>query len=551
MRSSRQSRRAFASLLVVVISLAGFFSVLRNSHGQTAGYDQLIADGRALLKGGKTQEAAVKAKAAADLTPDRFEAYELAAMIGMARKDNQSAKAFLDMAVQRAPEQKRYELYDAMRSIDPEGVERAYRQRVEAGRRACQEKAFAKAGKELYEAWKIKPSEVGAAFEAASAYVAGEDYPLTVTILRELARSKEQKAADEAKRFLDKLKPMAEKKAAAYYQTGNQLLTKGDNDGAIENLNQAILLNSNLVLAFNDRGLAYFNKGEIDRAIQDYDQALKLNSNFAMAFHNRGKTYMSKGQNDRALQDLDQAMKLGPSQGEVLAGINKSVAVSQKPEIKAGDDGVEMVQIPAGEFWMGNDSAKNESPRRQVYLDAFWIDKYEVTVAPYSRFKVATGRWQEILSSNWPAGDVGWPEASAYCAWVGKRLPTEAEWEKAARGTDGRKYPWGDQSLSSRANTRASGSTQRVAVGSFPTGVSPYGVHDMVGNVSEWVADWYDENYYRSAPNRNPKGPASGRFRVMRGNSYDSWGEPRVSHRSYSQPVEPFVNGAVGFRCAQ
>ncbi len=113
--------------LVVFTLLAASLTILRNSHGQTTSYDQLIADGRALLKGDKTQEAAAKAKAAADLTPDRFEAYELGAMIGVARKDNQSAKAFLERAIQRAPDQKRYELYDTMRSIDPDGVERAFR----------------------------------------------------------------------------------------------------------------------------------------------------------------------------------------------------------------------------------------------------------------------------------------------------------------------------------------------------------------------------------------------------------------------------------------
>ncbi len=208
---------------------------------------------------------------------------------------------------------------------------------MDAGRQARQDKAFAKAGKEFYEAWKLKPSEVSAAFEAASAYVSGEDYPLTVTVLRELSNSKEQKAADEAKRFLDRLRPATDKKAAAYYQTGSELLTKGDSNGAIENLNQAILLNPNHVQAFNDRGLAYSNKKEFDRAIGDFDQAIQLNANFAMAFHNRGKAYLSKGLTDQGMKDMDQAMKLGPSQEDVVAELNRGAESNIKEEQKNND----------------------------------------------------------------------------------------------------------------------------------------------------------------------------------------------------------------------
>src|ERR671918_1474597 len=169
-------RHLWLGFLLLFI-LLGSVRFLSDSHGQTTSYDQVIADGKGLLKSGKPQEAAAKAKAAVDLTPERYEAYELAAMVGIARKDDESARAFLQMAVQRAPDQKRYELYDLIRSIDPEGANRLYQRHVEAGRQARQEKSFAKAGKEYYEAWKIKPSEVGIGFEAASAYVAGEDYP--------------------------------------------------------------------------------------------------------------------------------------------------------------------------------------------------------------------------------------------------------------------------------------------------------------------------------------------------------------------------------------
>lgn len=254
---------------------------------------------------------------------------------------------------------------------------------------------------------------------------------------------------------------------------------------------------------------------------------------------------------------------------------------------RSGDtDGAEMVSVPAGEFWMGNDPSdlvdvieeckqnglidcrhyQSEQPRRKVYLDAFWIDKFEVTNALYRRFVSATGRrapryWR---SRTWsgpkrPVIGTDWNDAEAYCRWAGKRLPTEAEWEKAARGTDGRRYPWGNiwdprkaNAYKTRDDREWTGETEDV--GSNPEGISPYGAHDMAGNVWEWVADWYDAKYYRRAPNRNPKGPDSGKMRVVRGGSWQrSLSQHpsylRASHRSYEEPTYSFDN--IGFRCAR
>ncbi len=239
-----------------------------------------------------------------------------------------------------------------------------------------------------------------------------------------------------------------------------------------------------------------------------------------------------------------------------------------------GNDNAEMVFVPAGEFTMGsNDGGANEKPVHQVYLDDFWIDVYEVTNALYKKC-VDAGKCQPpgSLSSakqssyfgnsqfdNYPVTFVSWNDAKTYCEWAGKRLPTEAEWEKAARGTDARVYPWGNEWDGNKANVE-----QRVGdttlVGSYPAGASPYGVLDMTGNVWEWVADWYDGSYYANSPSRNPPGPPSGQYRALRGGGWaDDHYSVRVAHRydltyptfSFDFYYPTFRYNFVGFRCAQ
>lgn len=230
-----------------------------------------------------------------------------------------------------------------------------------------------------------------------------------------------------------------------------------------------------------------------------------------------------------------------------LAGLTKSAS--------GANDGAEMVSVPAGEFWMGSDDGDaDEKPRRRLYLDAFRIDKFEVTNALFGGFMQATGHralgwWNDgkWSGATKPVVGVNWNDANAYCNWAGKRLPTEAEWEKAARGTDGGKYPWGEQWNTSRAN---SNERKTVAVGSYSRGASPYGAQDMAGNVWEWVADWYFESYYRNAPERNPKGPSFGQYRVLRGGSWNS--PPRDLRTSYRIMFGPSARSfSFGFRCAQ
>jgi formylglycine-generating enzyme required for sulfatase activity len=223
------------------------------------------------------------------------------------------------------------------------------------------------------------------------------------------------------------------------------------------------------------------------------------------------------------------------------------------PQEKTGKDGAPMMLVPEGEFTMGSGSVI-----RRVHVDAFYMDKYEVTNARYGKFLKATGRQAPNNSADnridRPVTGVSWEDAGAYCRWAGKRLPAEAEWEKAARGTDGRLYPWGndppDAKLANYKQERNSSGGGLAAVGSFEAGKSPYGLYDMAGNVWEWVADWYDQDYYRHGPNRNPRGPESGEEKVIRGGSWDFQAQSLlvVARMSFEPTMR---SGFIGFRCAQ
>ncbi len=280
-----------------------------------------------------------------------------------------------------------------------------------------------------------------------------------------------------------------------------------------------------------------------------------------------------------------------------LIGCAEQPKQTATPARAGGPDTSKMVYVPAGKFIMGNYRGDaGEQPQRTVYLSAYYIDKDEVTNAEYEAFVKATKHpepmgignidgkfvadfrpWRDsrFNKPNQPVVCVGWDDAAAYAKWAGKRLPTEAEWEKAARGVDGRLYPWGDfwepeycNSMAINSKTKTTnflefynkifigdplpsmtGRQTPLPVGSFPSGRSPYGCYDMAGNVAEWVADYFDAKYYLSAPDRNPLGPSQGTQRVIRGGGFNNPEHVlRCSARLREDVRYWSIN--VGFRCA-
>jgi serine/threonine-protein kinase len=223
-------------------------------------------------------------------------------------------------------------------------------------------------------------------------------------------------------------------------------------------------------------------------------------------------------------------------------------------------DGTVMVYVPAGEFEMGSEDGNDqEHPVHTVALDAFWIDQTEVTNDQFRSCVeegVCDGFWtcppfEDPDLGEHPVVCISWEQAGIYCEWVGGRLPTEAEWEYAARGPEGHTYPWGedDPTCDLAQWVRCQGET--VPVGSLPAGASWCGALDMAGNTMEWVSDWYDETYYASSPAENPQGPSSGQLRAIRGGSW--WqaepGDLRSAYRAGYTPT--YVESVFGIRCAK
>jgi formylglycine-generating enzyme required for sulfatase activity len=247
----------------------------------------------------------------------------------------------------------------------------------------------------------------------------------------------------------------------------------------------------------------------------------------------------------------------------VIASYDWNTPVSVSPEQVRNSpiDGMVQVLVPAGEFRMGTDEkgSQQNRPAHKVVLNAYWMDRVEVTNAMYGMCVEAGECTLPVIErnpyyghpryKNYPVVYVSWYDADAYCKWAGRRLPTEAEWEKAARGADGRIYPWGNDPPDRNLANFNLNIGELLDVNRYPLGASPYGVLNMAGNVREWVGDWFDRSYYSVSPRENPQGPPGGKTKSLRGGSYDdSYSQIRTFNRFEHAPSSPGINR--GFRCA-
>ena len=257
-----------------------------------------------------------------------------------------------------------------------------------------------------------------------------------------------------------------------------------------------------------------------------------------------------------------------------LSVLARAENTTSGPKEVTGTDGAPMVLIPAGPFPMGvppgdRDGGRDEYPRHEVHVDTFYMDKFEVTNGRYLAFVKATDHrvpqnpknptrnlWEgtaipESLTDR-PVVNVDWADADAYCKWAGRRLPTEAEWEKAAKGNHDWRFPWGNVEPTTKHlnyNQQWIGEKTLMPVGSYEAGKSPYGIYDMAGNVWEWVNDWYDAHYYEKSPAKNARGPEQGTKKVIRGAGWQNETPTvRIFTRVESDPT--VRNESTGFRCA-
>ncbi len=357
----------------------------------------------------------------------------------------------------------------------------------------------------------------------------------------------------------------------------------------LPNNTDAVKQKAELAKKYYTEGCDFCDAESYDLAIESYKKAEKAFPDFPELHYNMGWLYSKLGDAEKAIEHLQKYIVLAPKASDVTEVQSYIVVMTQAMEKRksvvdtfqsrneimknalAGQKKkYSSVIVPAGEFTIGSDEAREDTyPEHKVYLDAFEIDCYEVTNAQYWEFleyikktndhskcfngepsgKDHTPRfWDNEYYNNpdYPIARIDWYDAYAYAAWAGKRLPTEAEWEKAARGLDGRNFPWGNQWDTARCNL----SGEPKPVGSIEAGKSIYGCYDMSGSVHEWCADWYLDTYYTETPYKNPKGPDSGIRRVIRGGSrFSKPFQIRTFTRKSEQPN--LFNVALGFRCAK
>lgn len=221
-------------------------------------------------------------------------------------------------------------------------------------------------------------------------------------------------------------------------------------------------------------------------------------------------------------------------------------------------DHINQVYIPAGEFTMGANTKFIGYKAHKVYLDAYWIDQTDITNSMYAicmkagnckRPAYLNNYFNNPKYADYPVVYVNWYAAQAFCAWEGGNLPTEAQWEKAARGLDGRPYPWGTAAPDISLLNYNGDHADIVSAYDYLIGLSPYGLLQMSGNVRQWVSDWYQRNYYSISPYKNPQGPDSGQYKSLRGGAFDDNAqEVETFYRAYHLPTS--AGQDRGFRCA-
>ncbi|MFQ5964936.1 MAG: SUMF1/EgtB/PvdO family nonheme iron enzyme [Candidatus Scalinduaceae bacterium] len=352
---------------------------------------------------------------------------------------------------------------------------------------------------------------------------------------------------------------------------------------------QKLLENKTEALKHLKEGNKFSDNKELDKALEEYKKAVDLYPDLPELQYNIGWLYGKIGMQEKAIEHLRRYITLVPDAKDIdkvvsyiavlQTILNKKKKLMEKhaqrdsvmkealPGIKEKCD---MVLIPAGPFVMGiNDIKREQRPSHKVYVDAFYIDRYEVTNAQYYEFldyikktndhsKCRTDEpgnkdhtplnWEDDYYNHpeYPVVRVDWYDAYAYASWAGKRLPTEAEWEKAARGTDERKWPWGNEWDPEKCNIG-----DPEPIGRHDDGKSPYGCYDMAGSVAEWCTDWGDMLYYTRSPKNNPKGPEKGNKKIIRGGS--RFGNLGILLRCTARKsMSPNLgNMSVGFRCVK
>lgn len=346
-----------------------------------------------------------------------------------------------------------------------------------------------------------------------------------------------------------------------------------------------------LAIEYYKEGNKLSDQRDYDKALEKYLEAERLYPDFPELQHNMGWACSKLGNLPDAVYHLRRYINLNPEaddftevlsyitmMGKTLEGEERrnKIAVQRdkvmQESLAKNRDKWGMTLIPSGDFVMGIVSRREDSgPPHTVYMPAFYMDKYEVTNAQYYEFleyiketgdhskchkdevvaKDHTPRqWEDAYYDNpeFPVSRIDWYDAHAYAAWAGKRLPTEAEWEKAARGPNSSWWPWGNEWDPRKCNVGEDPAP--TPVGSFEEGKSAYGCYDMAGSVAEWASDWYGPFYYASSPSNNPKGPEKGLRKILRGGS--RFGQGFLLRSTNRRSELPNVhNQSVGFRCAK